>query len=147
MFKAPATGAVFAIEVPYQDDLAGRMILPALCASAVSYTTLSALRSTSPLLPIGGSAPFKLADLGGAVIVGLVCGIAARLFAWGLRAPSGSDAGRLLVRVLTAAAILAVLAVVSGPRSRARRSRWGLGTRRSVGHSINTRASPPSAPS
>ncbi len=34
IFKAPTTGAVFAIEVPFQDDLARRMLLPALAASA-----------------------------------------------------------------------------------------------------------------
>ena len=32
--SAPATGAVFALEVPYQDDLARRMLGPALVASA-----------------------------------------------------------------------------------------------------------------
>ena len=37
IFKAPATGAVFALEVPYQDDLARRMLLPALVASASGY--------------------------------------------------------------------------------------------------------------
>ncbi len=36
IFKAPATGAVFSIEVPYQDDLARRMLLPAMVASAMS---------------------------------------------------------------------------------------------------------------
>src|SRR5204863_3847431 len=33
IFKAPATGAVFALEVPYQDDVARRMLLPALTAA------------------------------------------------------------------------------------------------------------------
>ena len=33
IFKAPATGAIFALEVPYRDDLARRMLLPALVAA------------------------------------------------------------------------------------------------------------------
>ena len=40
IFKAPATGAVFALEVPYQDDLARRMLLPALVAAASGYVVL-----------------------------------------------------------------------------------------------------------
>ena len=32
IFKAPATGAIFAIEVPFQEELARRMLLPALVA-------------------------------------------------------------------------------------------------------------------
>ena len=47
IFKAPATGAVFALEVPYQGDLARRMLLPALVASAERATSCSS-RSTAP---------------------------------------------------------------------------------------------------
>jgi CIC family chloride channel protein len=114
IFKAPATGAVFAIEVPYQDDLAGRMVLPALCASAVGYAAFAALRSTAPLLPIRGTTPFHLADVARAVVVGLVCGIGARLFTWGLRAAKRlADRGGVAVRVGAAAAALAALVITS----------------------------------
>src|SRR5204863_3380273 len=37
IFKAPVTGLVFALEVPYQEDIARRMLLPAGIAAAVSY--------------------------------------------------------------------------------------------------------------
>src|SRR5690606_28416569 len=37
IFKAPATGAVFALEVPYRDDTARHMLLPALIAAAAGY--------------------------------------------------------------------------------------------------------------
>ncbi|HEY2428968.1 MAG TPA: chloride channel protein, partial [Acidimicrobiales bacterium] len=114
IFKAPATGAVFAIEVPWQSDLSGRMVLPALCGSAVGYTTFAALRSTTPLLPIRGGSPFDLVDLGGALVVGLACGLGARLFAAALRATKReAHRGRLPVRVLVAGAILAALALAS----------------------------------
>lgn len=114
IFKAPATGAVFAIEVPFQEDLAGRFVLPALCASAVSYATFAAMRSTAPLLPVRGSPPFDLVDLAGAALIGLACGVGARIFAWALRATKRiAQRGLLPARVVASGAMLAALAVVS----------------------------------
>ena len=56
IFKAPATGAVFALEVPYQEDLARRSLLPALVGAATGYTTFVAINGTDPLFPVVGSA-------------------------------------------------------------------------------------------
>ena len=56
IFKAPATGAVFALEVPYQDDLARRMLLPALVAAATGYLAFVAINGTAPLFPVHGHA-------------------------------------------------------------------------------------------
>src|SRR3954451_4383123 len=81
IFKAPATGAIFALEVPYRDDNARRMLLPALLAAAVGYLVFVALLGTQPLFEVGGSPPFDVRELGGAVVLGLVCGLGARLFA------------------------------------------------------------------
>jgi CIC family chloride channel protein len=85
IFKAPATGAIFAIEVPYQDDLARRMLLPALVGAASGYVALAAVNGTAPLFPISGSPPISFADLAGAAALGIVSGIGARAFAWLLR--------------------------------------------------------------
>jgi chloride channel protein, CIC family len=82
IFKAPATGTVFALEVPYQDDTAQRMLLPALVASATSYLTFVAINGTEPLFPTGGSPPFATRELGGALLLGVLCGVLARLFTW-----------------------------------------------------------------
>ncbi|TMK52508.1 MAG: hypothetical protein E6G66_03855, partial [Actinobacteria bacterium] len=46
IFKAPATGAVFALEVPYQDDLASGALLPALVGAATGYAAFAALNGT-----------------------------------------------------------------------------------------------------
>ncbi len=81
IFKAPATGALFALEVPYQEDLARRMLLPALIAAATGYVTFAALADTTPLLRLQGSPRFDLTDLGGAVVIGVVAGGGARAFA------------------------------------------------------------------
>ncbi|MEZ5217591.1 MAG: chloride channel protein [Ilumatobacteraceae bacterium] len=82
IFKTPATGAVFALEVPYRDDLARRMLLPALVASASGYLAFASVHGVSPLIRVAGSPDFVFRDLAGAVLVGLVAGIGAKLFAW-----------------------------------------------------------------
>jgi CIC family chloride channel protein len=85
IFKAPATGAVFALEVPYEDDLARRMLLPALVASASSYLAFVAVNGTDVLLHVRGNAPFSFVDLAGAVVLGAAAGLCARAFAWLIR--------------------------------------------------------------
>jgi CIC family chloride channel protein len=79
VFKAPLTGVIFALEVPYRSDLARRALLPTLVAAGSAYVTYVAVIGTAPLLPTGGSAPFDLKDLGGGLALGLVCGLLARL--------------------------------------------------------------------
>src|SRR5690606_23683784 len=83
IFKAPATGAIFALEVPYRDDMARRMLLPALVASATGYLTFVTLTDTTPLLSVGlfDSPSFEMVDLLGALLVGAACAIGARAFA------------------------------------------------------------------
>jgi CIC family chloride channel protein len=110
IFKAPATGAVFAIEVPYQDDLARRMLLPALVAGASGYLGLAAIDGTAPLFAVHGSPSFTFADLAGAAVLGLLAGVGARLFARLLRgAKRVSRRVPPLVRVLGAGLALAGL--------------------------------------
>lgn len=114
IFKTPATGAIFALEVPYQEDLARRMLLPALIGAAVSYVTYAAFQSTAPLLPVKGAPPFNLVDIGGAVIVGILAGVGARAFAWSLRrAKSVSESGHGLWRAVGAGVVLGAMAVGS----------------------------------
>jgi len=85
IFKAPATGMVFALEVPYRQDLARRMLLPAMFSAATSYVVYVAVNGTTPLFPVGGSPPFDLRDLGGAAALGLLAGVGARGVALVLR--------------------------------------------------------------
>jgi chloride channel protein, CIC family len=114
IFKAPATGAVFALEVPYQDDLASHAILPALVGAATGYAVFAAVNGTDPLIPVGGRPPIDARDIIGAAVVGIACGVGARVFAWLLRGAK-SLSGRLLAwqRVVLAGAVLAALAVAS----------------------------------
>jgi chloride channel protein, CIC family len=86
IFKAPATGAIFALEVPYQNDLARYMLGPTLVASATSYLVFVGIHGTSPLLTVTGTPPFSFKDLAAAVLLGALAGIGARSFAWLIRA-------------------------------------------------------------
>jgi CIC family chloride channel protein len=111
IFKAPATGAIFAIEVPYQDDVARRMLLPALVAGASGYLAFVAVNGTEPLFPIEGTPPFAFVDLAGAALVGLGAGIGARAFARALRAAK-AVAGRARHSVVRVGAVAVLLAGV-----------------------------------
>ena len=113
IFKAPATGAIFAIEVPFQEELARRMLLPALVAAATGYLALVAINGTTPLFPVHGSPPFSFTDLAGAALVGLAAGGGARVFAAMLRrakhlATLGHRSARIVVCGATIAALFAI---------------------------------------
>jgi len=114
IFKAPATGLVFALEVPYQEDFARRMLLPAGIASAVSYVVFVAITNTTPLFAVAGSPPFDLRDLGGAALLGVGCEIGARLFTLALvRAKQLAAGVHPAVRVGSAGAVLVGLALLA----------------------------------
>jgi len=82
IFKTPLTGALFAIEVPYQQDQARRVALPALIGASTSYVTFVLLRGAAPLIPVAGAPAFDIPDLLGALAVGILCGAGARGFVW-----------------------------------------------------------------
>jgi CIC family chloride channel protein len=114
IFKAPATGLVFALEVPYQEDFARRMLLPAGIASAASYLTFVSFAGTTPLLSVRGSPPFDLRDLAGAILLGVMSGVGARLFVQALvRAKSAFPDVNPWLRAGVAGAGLAALAATS----------------------------------
>lgn len=111
IFKAPATGAIFALEVPYRDDLARRMLLPALVASATGYLTFVTLSDTTPLLSVGEFSirSFELIDLLGALLVGATCAIGARSFAKLMRIAKGFSLRALPVRLVVSSCLLVAL--------------------------------------
>jgi CIC family chloride channel protein len=115
IFKAPATGAIFALEVPYRDDMARRMLLPALVASATGYLTFVTLSDTTPLLSVGTfSIPsFELIDLLGALVVGATCAIGARSFAKVMRIAKGFSLRALPLRLLVSSGSLVGLFFLS----------------------------------
>ncbi len=98
VFKAPATGVMFAMEAPYRDDVTPHALLPSLLASAASYATFVSLVGTEPVIPFfaegssfvtseSGASAFgvRAVDLLGALLLGIAAGLAGRGFAWLVR--------------------------------------------------------------
>ncbi len=112
VFKAPLTGVIFALEVPYRSDLARRALLPTLVAAGSAYVAYVAIVGTAPLLPTGGSAPFDLRDLGGGLALGLVCGLLARLGSKAIGIAKGLELARPW-RVAVSAAGMVTLAPIA----------------------------------
>jgi chloride channel protein, CIC family len=81
VFRAPLTGIVFALEMPYKDDLAHEALLPSLIASVVSYATLAALIGAEPLFKFAGTVNFRAAELGWSALLGLGCGVIGMAYA------------------------------------------------------------------
>jgi CIC family chloride channel protein len=113
IFKAPATGAIFALEVPYRDELARRMLLPALVASASGYFTFVSLSDTEPIFRVVEVPLFSFRDLFGALLIGVTCALGARAFAKLMRIAKGFSMRAIPVRVLLCGSGLVSLFVLS----------------------------------
>lgn len=80
VFRAPLTGIVFALEMPYRDDLAHEALVPSLIASVVSFITLSSFLGAAPLFDFSGCTTFTRHDLYWCALLGLVVGLIAMVF-------------------------------------------------------------------
>lgn len=80
VFRAPLTGIVFALEMPYRDDLAHEALVPSLIASVVSFVTLSSFLGATPLFDFTGSTAFTRRDLYWSALLGLIIGLVAMVF-------------------------------------------------------------------
>jgi chloride channel protein, CIC family len=80
VFRAPLTGIVFALEMPYRDDLAHEALVPSLIASVVSFVTLSSFLGSSPLFNFAGATTFRHRDLYWSALLGLIIGLISMAF-------------------------------------------------------------------
>ena len=80
VFRAPLTGIVFALEMPYRDDLAHEALVPSLIASVVSFVTLSSFLGATPLFNFSGSTTFTRHDLYWSALLGFIVGLVAMMF-------------------------------------------------------------------
>ncbi|HUV97045.1 MAG TPA: chloride channel protein [Acidobacteriaceae bacterium] len=80
VFRAPLTGIVFALEMPYKDDLAHEALLPSLIASVVSFMTLSSFLGSQPLFNFSAEPSFTRRDLLWCALLGLLIGLIAMAF-------------------------------------------------------------------
>lgn len=129
IFKTPATGVLFALEVPYKGDVARRALLPALIASATSYLTFVTLIGTKPIFEVDPAefiitddivasrvldVSFDLPELAAAAFIGLFAGAGALVFARLLkRTKEFEQKYPWWQRWLVASAVLGGLAVAS----------------------------------
>lgn len=115
IFKAPATGAIFALEVPFRDQMARRMLLPALVASASGYLVFVALSNTDPifLVDTAQGAIFEYRDLAGAILIGIGCALGARAFSRLIRMAKGFTLRPIGIRLVVSGAGLTLLFVIT----------------------------------
>lgn len=85
IFKAPLTGIVFGLEVPYKDDFAKESLIPSLVASVTSYLTIATILGVKPLFKTQVSFSIDYYDLIFAGILGFVVGLAGRFFVLAFR--------------------------------------------------------------
>ena len=80
VFRAPLTGIVFALEMPYRDDLAHEALVPSLIASVVSYVTLSSFLGAEPVFNFIHATHFTRQDLYWTALEGVLIGLIAMAF-------------------------------------------------------------------
>ena len=82
IFKAPATGVMFALESPYLNDVGRRALLPALFASAMSFLVFAGIHGPDPVFPALGAEThtLRLADLIGGALIGIAASVGGRAF-------------------------------------------------------------------
>jgi chloride channel protein, CIC family len=80
VFRAPLTGVIFALEMPFHDDLAHEALVPSLISSVVAYSIVVAALGSEPIFGFARTLRFQDIDLVWAALLGLVCGLAAMVF-------------------------------------------------------------------
>jgi CIC family chloride channel protein len=80
VFRAPLTGIVFALEMPYRDDLAHEALLPSLIASVVSYATLGSFLGSDPVFNFASPSTYTRRDLLWCAVLGVFIGLLAMAF-------------------------------------------------------------------
>ena len=112
VFRAPATGVLFALETPFRRDIARHALIPALVAAAASYVTFVLILGADRLLVFQPTEVALTDEILGAVVIGLFAGLAARviaaLFHW---AKDSAKIAPLQVRIPVAALVLGSAAI------------------------------------
>jgi CIC family chloride channel protein len=80
VFRAPLTGIVFALEMPYKDDLAHEALLPSLIASVTSFATMAAIVGARPIFDFASGTNYTRRDLLWSALLGALCGIVTMAF-------------------------------------------------------------------
>lgn len=79
VFKAPLTGLIFALEMPYTDDFAREALIPSMLASVASYLVAISLLGPEPLFQVDRAYVPSVNSVLLALALGAFVGLAARL--------------------------------------------------------------------
>lgn len=114
VFKAPATGVLFAMEAPYRRDISRHGLIPALIAAAASYLTFVTFLGAEPLLRFDPTELEIRDELVAALLIGLLAGVVARLLARGFNWAKSLDTQfRFFVRLPVAAVTMGGALLIS----------------------------------
>jgi CIC family chloride channel protein len=112
VFKAPAAGAIFAMEVPFRGRMAGEKVLPAIFCAAAGYLTMASVDGVKPELEVP-LINLTFASAVGCVVLGIAVGVAALgVIALVNLAEASHDRCSAATRALVAGAALAGLYVI-----------------------------------
>ena len=116
IFKAPLTGIVFGLEVPYKDDMAKESLIPSLVASVTSYITFVSIMGIEPLFKTGRIFTLDYRDLLLVAVLGLVIGLMARFFVISYRKSEDFFSGLnipLIYKLMIGGTIVGITGVIS----------------------------------
>jgi CIC family chloride channel protein len=103
VFKAPLTGLIFALEMPYTDDFAREALIPSMLVSVSSYLVAISLLGPEPLFQVDRAYVPTVSSVLLALLLGAFVGLAARLFVASLKAAESlSKRARLTLVARTA---------------------------------------------
>jgi CIC family chloride channel protein len=117
-FRTPLTAILFALEIPYKNDLDRETFIEATVASVPAYLLAVALLGSEPFFGVVRNMTISLNEIALSLLLGLICGLYAvfftRMFSWAeqftfkLRKKTGN-----LSLICVAAAFISVSAFVS----------------------------------
>jgi len=116
VFKAPLTGLIFALEMPYTDDFAREALIPSMVASVTSYLVAIALLGPEPLFNVNRTYVPSVGNVLLALALGAIVGLACALFgllSWKFfGSPLAVGSGYQLIDAATAGTYVGVAALV-----------------------------------
>ena len=80
IFKAPLTGILFALEIPFKKDLAKKVFVPASISSVTSYLTFVSIKGGETLFPFIPTVSISLSNVLYAAIEGVLAAIVGIIF-------------------------------------------------------------------
>ena len=79
-FRTPLTAILFALEIPYKNDLDRETFIEAAIASVPAYLVSITVLGSEPFFGVVGSSSLTFEDIGLSLLLGLICGLYAVFF-------------------------------------------------------------------